>query len=49
MYAAGNNHFPMVEYLLKNGANAGLKNKSGYSAYNLTTRDDIKKILQEAL
>jgi ankyrin repeat protein len=49
MYAAGNNHFPMVGYLLKNGADAGFKNKSEYSAYNLTTRDDIKKMLREAL
>lgn len=45
IYAARNNHYPMVEYLLKNGANAELKNKSGLTAYDLATRDDIKKML----
>lgn len=47
IYAAINNHYPMVEYLLKHGANARIKNERGLRAYDLTTRDDIRKMLLE--
>ncbi len=48
-YAATNNHYPMVEYLIKHGADARIKNKAGLTAYGYAGRDDIRKMLQEAL
>jgi hypothetical protein len=47
IYAATNNHYPLVEYLLKHGSDARIKNKAGLTAYDYAARPDIRKMLQE--
>lgn len=48
MHAAENGHFEMVKYLIANGANPRLKSSAGSTAYDYTTKENIKEYLTDA-
>jgi ankyrin repeat protein len=47
IYAATHNNYAMVHYLLKNEADAMLKNAAGQTAYDLASDTDIKALLHQ--
>ena len=47
--AAGNGHLPMVEFLLKHGANPLLKDYDGHSAWAVAGDKTIKTVLRAAI